>query len=134
MFTELQRRLDKEHGPGVVPLPGTRTLYRLMVHLDRGRRNFVSEASRRVSVNRPDRPFTPVTALRPGEDVPIDTNKLDIMCRYADGVIRRAKLTAACARLVTDRVWFAGDSGGCVDGALHQPRHRPARRGAALAG
>jgi hypothetical protein len=46
-------------------------------------------------VNRPGRPFTPVTALRPGEDVPIDTNKLDIMCRYADGVIRRAELTMA---------------------------------------
>jgi hypothetical protein len=95
MFAELRRRLDEEHGLGVVPLPGTRTLYRLMVHMDRGRRNFVSEASRRVSVNRPDRPFTPVTALRPGEDVPIDTNKLDIMCRYADGVIRRAELTMA---------------------------------------
>ena len=95
IFTELQRGLDEEHGLGVVPLPGTRTLYRLMVHMDRGRRNFVSEASRRVSVNRPDRPFTPVTALRPGEDVPIDTNKLDIMCRFADGVIRRAELTMA---------------------------------------
>ena len=93
MFTELERRLDDEHGPGVVPLPGRRTLYRLMVHLDRGRRNFHSEASRRTSVNRPDRPFTPVTALRPGENVPIDSNKLDIMCRYADGVIRRAELT-----------------------------------------
>jgi hypothetical protein len=34
-----------------------------------------------------------MTALRPGEDVPIDTNKLDIMCRYADGVVRRAELT-----------------------------------------
>ena len=54
-----------------------------------------SESSRRVSVNRPRRPFTPVTALRPGEDVPIDTNTLDIMCRYADGIIRRAELTMA---------------------------------------
>ncbi len=95
MFTELERRLNEEHGPGVVPMPGRRTLYRLMVHMDRGRRNFVSEASRRTSVNRPRRPFTPVTALRPGEDVPIDTNKLDIMCRYSDGVIRRAELTMA---------------------------------------
>jgi hypothetical protein len=72
MFAELERRLDEEHGPDVVPVPGRRTLYRLMVDMDRGRRNFVSEASRRVSVNRPGRPFTPVTALRPGEDVPMD--------------------------------------------------------------
>jgi len=63
--------------------------------MDRGRRNFVSEASRRVSVNRPERPFTPMMALRPGENVVIDTNKLDVMCRYADGVIRRAELTMA---------------------------------------
>ncbi len=95
MFAEIQRRLDDEHGQGSVSLPSRRTLYRLVDHMDRGRRNFVSEASRRVSVNRPDRPFTPVTALRPGEDVPIDTNKLDVMCRYADGVIRRAEVTMA---------------------------------------
>jgi hypothetical protein len=95
MFTQLQRKLDEVHGPGEVPMPSRATFYRLMSHMDRGRRNFVSEASRRVSVNRPERPFTPVTALRPGEDVPIDTNKLDIMCRYADGVVRRAELTMA---------------------------------------
>ncbi len=95
MFTQLQRKLDEVHGPDEVPMPSRATFYRLMSHMDRGRRNFVSEASRRVSVNRPDRPFTPVTALRPGEDVPIDTNKLDIMCRYADGVVRRAELTLA---------------------------------------
>jgi len=95
MFAQLQRKLADVHGPGEVPMPSRATFYRLMSHLDRGRRNFVSEASRRVSVNRPDRPFTPVTALRPGEDVPIDTNKLDIMCRYADGVVRRAELTMA---------------------------------------
>jgi hypothetical protein len=95
MLTQLQRKLDDVYGPGEVPVPSRATFYRLMSYMDRGRRNFVSEASRRTSVNRPERPFTPVTALRPGEDVPIDTNKLDIMCRYADGVIRRAELTMA---------------------------------------
>jgi hypothetical protein len=95
MLTQLQLRLDETHGPGEVPMPSRATFYRLLNRMDRGRRNFVSEASRRVSVNRPARPFTPVTALRPGEDVPIDTDKLDIVCRYADGVIRRAELTTA---------------------------------------
>jgi hypothetical protein len=80
MFAQLQRKLDELHGPGEVPVPSRATFYRLMNHMDRGRRNFVSESSRRVSVNRPDRPFTPVTALRPGEDIPIDTNKLDVLC------------------------------------------------------
>jgi hypothetical protein len=97
MLTQLRRRLDEAYGPDEVPMPSRRTFYRLASYMDRGRRNFVSEASRRVSVNRPDPlcPFTPVIAIRPGEDVPIDTNKLDIMCRYADGVIRRAELTMA---------------------------------------
>jgi hypothetical protein len=95
MFTEVQRKLDEIHGPREVPMPSRATFYRLVSHMDRGRRNFVSEASRRVSVNRPGRPFTPVIALRPGENVPIDTNTLDIMCRYADGVVRRAELTIA---------------------------------------
>ena len=95
MLTELRRRLDEEHDPGKVPIPSTRTLYRLLAHMDRGRRNFVSEASRRSAVNRPKRPFTPALAVRPGEDVLIDSTKLDIMCRYADGVIRRAELTKA---------------------------------------
>ena len=95
MLTQLQRTLDEAYGPGEVPLPSRRTFYRLTAFMDRGRRNFVSEASRRTAVNRPERPFTPSIAVRPGEDVPIDTNKLDIMCRYADGVIRRAELTMA---------------------------------------
>lgn len=106
MLTQLQQKLDDAYGPGQVPMPSRATFYRLMNHMDRGRRNFVSAASRRTSVNRPDRPFTPVTALRPGEDVPIDTNKLDIMCRYADGVIRRAELTMAVD--VTTRSILAG--------------------------
>lgn len=95
MLTHLQRKLNDTYGAGEVPMPSRATFYRLMSYMDRGRRNFVSEASRRTSVNRPERPFTPMTAIRPGEDVPIDTNKLDIMCRYADGVIRRAELTMA---------------------------------------
>jgi hypothetical protein len=94
MLTNLRQELDDAYGPGEVPMPSRATFYRLMSHMDRGRRNFVSESSRRVSVNRPRRPFTPVTALRPGENVVIDTNKLDIMCRYADGIVRRAELTA----------------------------------------
>ena len=93
MFTQVQLKLEEVHGPGVVPIPSRATFYRLVHYMDRGRRNFVSEASRRVSVNRPERPFTPVTALRPGENVVIDTNKLDIMARYTDRVVRRAELT-----------------------------------------
>jgi hypothetical protein len=93
MLTDLPQKVDDAYGPGEVPLPSRATFYRLTSHMDRGRRNFAGDASRRVSVNRPPRPFTPSMAIRPGEVVPIDSTKLDIMCRYADGVIRRAELT-----------------------------------------
>ena len=52
MFTELQRRLDDEYGPGAVPLPHKRTLYRLMVHMglerQAGRRREFQEAGNRT--------------------------------------------------------------------------------------
>jgi hypothetical protein len=95
MLAQVRRKLEDRFGPDEVPMPSKATFYRLTGYMDRGRRNFVSEASRRTAVNRPARPFTPATAVRPGEEVPIDTNKLDILCRYADGVIRRAELTMA---------------------------------------
>ena len=126
MLTQLQRKLDDNYGPGEVPMPSRATFYRLMSHVDRGRRNFVSEASRRTSVNRPERPFTPVTALRPGEDVPIDTNKLDIMCRYADGVIRRAELTMAVD--VATRSILAGISAERVPAPSREPVQGTTRR------
>ncbi|HEY7813169.1 MAG TPA: hypothetical protein VIC62_08030, partial [Nakamurella sp.] len=51
--------------------------------------------TRRTNDNRPGRPFTSPVLLRPGEQVQIDTNTIDILCRYADGVTRRAELTIA---------------------------------------
>ena len=48
-----------------------------------------------TTANRPDRPFTAGVEMRPGQQVHIDTNTVDIMCRYADGVTRRAELTIA---------------------------------------
>src|ERR1035437_7780354 len=75
-----------------------------------------------------------VVIHRPGQVVALDTTPLPVLVRenvFSEPV--EAHLRVACARVVTDRVCFAGDSGGCVDGALHEPRSRPARRGAALA-
>ena len=63
--------------------------------LDRGRHTFGAATTRRTHDNRPDRPFTSPVLLRPGEQVQIDTNTIDILCRYADGVTRRAELTIA---------------------------------------
>ena len=46
MLTQVRRKLDETHGLGEVPMPSRATFYRLMNSMDRGRRNFVSEASR----------------------------------------------------------------------------------------
>jgi transposase InsO family protein len=94
LFVQVRTTLRDEHGPDV-PIPHERVLYRLAAQLDRGLHTFGSATTRRTTANRPDRPFTSGVALRPGEQVQIDTNTIDILCRYADGVTRRAELTIA---------------------------------------
>lgn len=78
-----------------VPVPSDRVLYRIAAELDRGGHVFGAATTRRTTANRPDRPFTAGVEMRPGQQVHIDTNTVDIMCRYADGVTRRAELTIA---------------------------------------
>ena len=70
-------------------------LYRIAAELDRGGHVFGAATTRRTTANRPDRPFTAGVEMRPGKQVHIDTNTVGIMCRYADGVTRRAELTLA---------------------------------------
>ncbi|GHC81212.1 transposase [Nocardiopsis terrae] len=92
---QVRRRVEEEHGAGVVPMPSTSTFYRLLDVLSVGRHTFGSAATRRSSANRPTRPFTPTTAARPGEQVQIDTTPLDVMTVMDDGVVGRAELTIA---------------------------------------
>lgn len=94
LFVQVQAALQDEHGQDV-PIPHERVLYRLAAQMDHGRHTFGAASTRRTTANRPERPFTSAVALRPGEQVQIDTNTIDIMCRYADGVTRRAELTIA---------------------------------------
>jgi transposase InsO family protein len=94
LFVQVQAALRDEHGPDV-PIPNERDLYRLAAQMDRGLHTFGAATTRRTTANRPGRPFTSGVTLRPGEQVQIDTNTIDILCRYADGVTRRAELTVA---------------------------------------
>ncbi|WP_405900954.1 hypothetical protein OG242_28960 [Streptomyces sp. NBC_00727] len=72
---------------------------------------------------------------RPGQVIALDSTPLPVKLRESVfGEAVSATLTHACARLVTDRACCAGEAEIRVDGALHQPRRRPARSGAALAG
>lgn len=94
MFIGVRAALRAEHGDAL-QVPSDRELYRLAALLDRGRHTFGAATTRRTHDNRPERPFTASVLLRPGEQVQIDTNTIDILCRYADGVARRAELTIA---------------------------------------
>lgn len=92
MFIQVREVLAKAHGEQL-QVPTDRELYRLAALLDQGQHTFGAATTRRTNNNRPERPFTTSVMLRPGEQVQIDTNTIDIMCRYGDGVARRAELT-----------------------------------------
>lgn len=82
-------------GQGVVPMPSRATFYRLVAVLEAGRHSFGQATTRRSLANRPERPFTPTVAARPGEQVQMDSTPLDVMAVLDDGVIGRVELTAA---------------------------------------
>ncbi|MEV1005686.1 hypothetical protein [Nonomuraea sp. NPDC050202] len=87
--------LEATYGPGVVPLPGRTAFYRLIDTLSTGRHTFGSAVTRRQLANRPQGPFTPTLADRPGEQVQIDSTPLDVMVLLDSGVAVRADLTIA---------------------------------------
>ena len=95
LIRRVTRAVEDAHGPGVVPMPGKSTFYRLIDVLSTGRHTFGSAVTRRQAANRPDGPFTPTTAARPGEQVQIDSTPLDVMVLLGNGVIARADLTIA---------------------------------------
>ncbi|MEV8098861.1 hypothetical protein [Kitasatospora sp. NPDC085879] len=85
--------LDDRHGPGAVTLPAQATFYRLVKALADpaelpGRPARTAPASS-------GRPFTPAVALRPGEQVMLDSTRLDVMAVFADGTAGRPELTIA---------------------------------------
>ena len=88
--------MEDAYGPGVVPLPGRTTFYKLVDALAAGRHTFGSAVTRRQAANRPERPFTPTLAARPGEQVQIDSTPIDVMVLVLEtGMTARADLTIA---------------------------------------
>jgi hypothetical protein len=60
-----------------------------------GLHTFGPATSRRTHANRPEAPFTPTAAARPGELAQIDTTPLDVMAVLDDGGVGRVELTIA---------------------------------------
>lgn len=89
------KAVEAVHGVGVVPLPSRNTFYKLIEALSVGRHTFGSAVTRRQMANRPDGPFTPTFASRPGEQVQIDSTPIDVMVLLETGIPVRADLTIA---------------------------------------
>ncbi|MGW6571135.1 integrase catalytic domain-containing protein [Streptomyces sp. NPDC054945] len=89
------KMVEATHGEGVVPLPSKNTFYKLVDALSTGRHSFGSAVTRRQTANRPQGPFTPTFADRPGEQVQIDSTPLDVMVVLDSGLTARADLTIA---------------------------------------
>jgi transposase InsO family protein len=88
-------KVEAEHGPGVVPLPGRSTFYKLIDVLATGRHTFGSAVTRRQTANRPQAMFTVSHAMRPGEQVQMDSTPIDVLVLLDTGVQARADLTIA---------------------------------------
>jgi hypothetical protein len=91
----VEQLLAEQYGPDQVPMPSDPTYYRLVKTVTEGRHTFDAATTRRSLAERPQRPFTPTMAARPGEQVQIDTTPLDVMAVLDDGVLGRVELTTA---------------------------------------
>jgi len=89
------KAVEAAYGPGVVPLPGRTTFYKVIDAVVVGRHTFGSAVTRRQAANRPQGVFTPSFAARPGEQVQIDSTPIDVLVWLEDGVPARADLTIA---------------------------------------
>lgn len=90
-------RLEREHGPGVVPLPSLATAYRRLAVLTKGTNAVAGSAKGRRSIaDRPQGVYGRLRATRPGEYLILDTQDLDVFamepvtCRWV-----KAQLTVA---------------------------------------
>ncbi len=93
LIRKVVKAVEAAYGPGVVPLPGRSTFYKLLDVLSAGRHTFGSAVTRRQTANRPQGVFTPTFAARPGEQVQIDSTPIDVMVLLDTGLAARADLT-----------------------------------------
>jgi len=86
--------LEDRYGPGTVPAPSQATLYRLVTTLARPG-ELPTGPVRPIPAGFDGRAFTPTRALRPGEQVQVDTTRLDVLALFDDGTLARPELTIA---------------------------------------
>ena len=92
VLEQVTRLVRKEFGDEVA-IPSRSTFYRILESEDRGRFSFGSAKTRESLALAPEGEFGRRTALRPGEQVQIDTTRLDVMVRIDESTIGRPELT-----------------------------------------
>ncbi len=85
--------LKDRHGD-TVPMPAQATFYRL-VHQLAHPADHPAHRVRNPPITEDGRGFTPTVALRPGDQVQIDTTRLDVLALFEDGSLGRPELTIA---------------------------------------
>lgn len=90
----LVAQLLEDRHRGAVAMPSRATFYRL-VHALAQPADQPATRVREVPVTDGGRGFTPTVALRPGEQVQIDTTRLDVLALFEDGSVGRPELTIA---------------------------------------
>ncbi|MGW2190024.1 transposase [Streptomyces sp. NPDC001719] len=90
----LVAQLLKDRHGDTVPMPAQATFYRL-VHQLAHPADHPAHRVRNPPVTEDGRGFTPTVALRPGEQVQIDTTRLDVLALFEDGSLGRPELTIA---------------------------------------
>ncbi|WP_436776912.1 Mu transposase C-terminal domain-containing protein [Yinghuangia sp. YIM S09857] len=89
----LERELEAQHGPDVVPLPSRSAFYRLLAVVSSGRHTLGSARTRRSLAKQPEGTFRQLTAARPGELMEIDSTPLDVLVVGDDGATDSVELT-----------------------------------------
>lgn len=92
VIEDITQRVQARYGDEV-PVPSRATLYRVLDAEDRGRHTFGSAKTRETLALQPKRDFVGRVALRPGEQVQIDSTPLDVMVRIDDATVGRPDLT-----------------------------------------
>ncbi|MFJ2915423.1 transposase [Streptomyces sp. NPDC087228] len=89
----VEQLLEERHG-GAVPMPPQATFYRLVRQLAHPA-DHPGRPVRNPPITEGGRAMTPTVALRPGEQVQIDTTRLDVLALFDDGTLGRPELTIA---------------------------------------
>jgi transposase InsO family protein len=94
VLARVTARLEQEHGPGQVPLPGRTKAYAVLKEIARGTNAFTgSTKAKRSIANRPVGVYGRLRATRPGEYLLLDTTRLDVFA------MEQVTLRWVCAEL-----------------------------------